>query len=190
MDTYQLNLLSPDHSLLIVIDQQPKLCAVMPKAELRPVAAHIGSLVQAAGILKIPVFISELCPIILGSTDNALTNRLNGPSQLFSKTSFSCFAAEGFYMALRRSGRRQIVLVGQEAHLSVLQTALELSHISYDTYVVSDAVCARKNHLTSNALQRLQQGGIKITNYESVLFEWMRDATHPHFRQISTLIKQ
>jgi nicotinamidase-related amidase len=184
-----LNLLSAENSLLIVIDLQPKLSAVMPKIESRPIIATIGSLVEAAGILHIPVFLTELCPKILGETDKSVSRRLLGPRQSFNKTSFSCFAADGFYMALRRSGRRQIILVGQEAHLSVLQTAMELFHIGYDVYVVEDAVCSRKNRHSLNAVQRLQQHAIKITNYESVLFEWVRDSSHPDFRRISSLLK-
>jgi isochorismate hydrolase len=153
----QLNLLTAENSLLIVIDQQPKLSAVMP---------------------------------ILGVTDKNITKRLTGTRQIFSKTSFSCFAADGFYMALRRSGRRQIVLVGQEAHLSVLQTALELFHIGYDVYVVEDAVCSRKTRHNLNAMQRLQRHEISVINYESVLFEWVRDSSHPDFRRISALLRQ
>lgn len=139
-----LNLLSADNSLLIVIDLQPKLSAVMPKADVKPMTSNICSLVDAAVILKIPVFLSELCPKILGETDKKITRRLLGMRQTFDKTSFSCFAAEGFYFSLKRSGRRQIILTGQETHLSVLQTAMELFHIGYDVYVVEDAVCSRK----------------------------------------------
>ncbi len=186
----QLNLLAAENSLLIVIDQQPKLSAVMPKAEYRPVLTNIGSLVEAAGILNIPVFLSELCPRILGETDKRITKKLLGTRQIFSKTSFSCFAADGFYMALRRSGRRQVILAGQEAHLSVLQTALELFHIGYDVYVVEDAICSRKTRHNLNAIERLQRHDINVINYESVLFEWIRDSSHPDFRRISTLLRQ
>lgn len=183
-----LNLLSAENSLLIVIDVQPKLSAVMPKAEYKPTIQHISSLVEAAGVLHIPVFLTELCPKILGQTDKNIVNKLLNPKQAFNKTSFSCFAAEGFYMALRASGRRQIILVGQEAHLSVLQTALELFHIGYDVYVVEDAICSRKNRHRVNAMQRLHRHNITVTNYESVLFEWIRDSSHPDFRKVSALM--
>lgn len=186
----QLNLLTAENSLLIVIDQQPKLSAVMPKADYRHAITNIGSLVEAAEILKVPVFLTELCPKILGETDKIITKKLVRGRKVFSKTSFSCFAADGFYMALRRSGRRQIILVGQEAHLSVLQTALELFHIGYDVYVVEDAVCSRKSRHNLNAIQRLQSHEINVINYESVLFEWVRDSSHPDFRHISTLLRQ
>jgi hypothetical protein len=55
--------------------------------------------------------------------------------------------------------------------------------------VVEDAICARKTEHKFFALQRLQSQNIIITNYESVLFEWLRDASHPDFRAISGLLR-
>jgi isochorismate hydrolase len=76
-----------------------------------------------------------------------------------------------------------------EAHVCVLQTALDLRHNGYQVYVVEDAICSRKAEHKFYALQRMQQQGITIINYESVLFEWLRDASHPHFRSISGLLR-
>jgi len=45
----------------------------------------------------------------------------------------------------------------------------------------------KSNH--KNAVARLRQSDIIINNTESVLFEWLRDATHPNFKTLSKLIK-
>ncbi len=39
------------------------------------------------------------------------------------------------------------------------------------------------------ALQRLQQSGVVLTSTESIIFDLMRDARHPKFKQVSGLIK-
>jgi nicotinamidase-related amidase len=80
-------------------------------------------------------------------------------------------------------------VVGQEAHVCVMQTALELIHHDYQVHIVEDAVCSRKAEHKFYALQRLQQQGAAITNYESVLFEWLRDSNHPEFKKISALLR-
>lgn len=90
--------------------------------------------------------------------------------------------------ALENTGRKQVILAGVEAHVCVLQTALELLYKGYPVYVVEDAVCSRKAEHKSYALQRLQQQGATIINYESVLFEWLRDAKHADFKSISALL--
>jgi len=71
----------------------------------------------------------------------------------------------------------------------VLQTALELVSGGSEVFVVADAVCSRTGDNRANALDRMQAAGGAVTNTESVLFEWLRDAGHEHFRALSKLIR-
>lgn len=183
------NILSAENSLLIVVDLQSKLSAAMPEPDAELMVATAGSLVEAAGLLNIPVLLTEQYPKGLGPTDTAIGQKLPEGTQVFDKTGFSCCTAKDFCKALENSGRKQIILVGQEAHVCVLQTALELLHLGYQVHVAEDAICSRKAEHKFYALQRMQQQGITITNYESVLFEWVRDASHPDFKNISGLLR-
>ncbi len=182
-------LLSATDSFLIIVDLQEKLLAVMPEAEAKLMTANTGRLLEASSILKIPVLLTEQYPKGLGPTDVRIAQKLPEATQVFEKTGFSCCSAEGFCGALESSGRKQIILAGQEAHVCVLQTALELRHNGYQVFVTEDAVCSRKAEHKFYALQRMQQQGIIIINYESVLFEWLRDASHPDFRRVSGLLR-
>jgi nicotinamidase-related amidase len=182
-------LLSAENSLLVVVELQTKLSAAMPEWEAELMSNNAGSLLDAANILNIPVLLTEQYPKGLGSTVISIAEKLPQTTQVFDKTGFSCCAADGFCKALENSGRQQIILAGQEAHVCVLQTALELVHIGYQVYIVEDAVCSRKTEHKFYALQRLQQHGITLANHESVLFEWLRDANHPDFKSISGLLR-
>lgn len=183
------NLLSEQDSQLIVVDLQTKLSAAMPEAEAELMTANTGSLIKAAGLLNIPVLLTEQYPKGLGFTDPAISSILLDYTLIFGKTGFSCCTANGFTDALVSTNRKQIILVGQEGHVCVLQTALELIHHGYQVHVVEDAICSRKAEHKFYALQRMQQQGATITNYESVLFEWVRDSTHPEFKSISGLLR-
>lgn len=187
--TTHSNILSEKNSLLIVVDLQAKLSAAMPESEAQLTTANARSLVEAAGLLSIPVLLTEQYPKGLGSTDPTITDLLPEGSPIFDKTGFSCCAADGFTDTVANSDRKQIILVGQEAHVCVLQTALELLHFGYQVHVVEDAICSRKAEHKFYALQRMQQQNATITNYESVLFEWVRDSTHPTFKKISGLLR-
>lgn len=182
------NILSAANSLLIVVDLQTKLSAVMPERDAELMTANARSLIEAAEILGIPVLLTEQYPKGLGPTDATITDILSEDTLIFDKTGFSCCAAEGFTDTVASTDRKQIVLVGQETHVCVLQTALELIHSGYQVHIVEDAVCSRKAEHKFYALQRMQQQGATITNYESVLFEWVKDSTHPEFKKISGLL--
>lgn len=182
------NLVSIDNSLLLVIDIQSKLVAAMPENDADQMLDNSGRLIEAAKTLDIPVLLTEQYPKGLGPTDHQLTEKLAQDTAIFEKTGFSCLAADGFTEALKQSGRKQIIVIGQETHVCIIQTALELLNNGYQVHVVEDAVCSRKTEHKLFALQRMQQQGATITCHESVLFEWLKNSNHPDFKSISRLL--
>ena len=183
------NLLSIDNSLIVVVDIQSKLVAAMPENDAEHMLDNSSRLLEAAKTLDIPVLLTEQYPKGLGPTEHKLIEKLTKNTAIFNKTGFSCLSADGFTEAFEQSGRRkQIIIIGQETHVCVLQTALELSNQGYQVHVVEDAVCSRKTEHKLFALQRMQQQGITITCHESVLFEWLENSNHPDFKSISRLL--
>lgn len=184
-----LGLLDADKSVLLVIDVQTRLLASMPTAAAQIMLDNSVKLLQAAKLLNIPTLLTEQYPKGLGPTAESIKLALADVAQRFEKTSFSCCGCDEFKQKLITSGRRQIVIVGQETHVCVLQTAMDLLRQGMQVFVVEDAVCSRQEAHKINALSRMQQAGIGIIAYESVLFEWLRDARHPHFKAISALVR-
>jgi nicotinamidase-related amidase len=183
-----LSLCEATHSQLVIIDIQERLVAAMPSKPRQQTLRNAERLVQAAKTLHIPITHTEQYPKGLGTTDKKLRSHLPDTAAV-EKTCFSCFAAVDFISALASQQRQQIVLCGMESHVCVLQTAIELQQADYQVFVVEDAVCSRHKQHHQNALARLGQAGIIITNVESVIFEWLRDASHPDFKALSRLLR-
>ena len=177
-----------DRSLLLMVDLQEKLLAAMHADDRVQVLASGKRLLAAATELDVPVLATEQYPKGLGSTDPGLRALLPAAGRSFDKTSFSCCGARGLLQALP-ADRPQVVLFGIEAHVCVLQTALDLSARGRQVFVVEDGTCSRDPGHKHNALARLRQAGITVTNHESVLFEWLRDARHEAFKAVSALLK-
>lgn len=175
-------------STLVIVDMQEKLLAAMPAARERCIRNCL-ILIEAAHALGIPVLNTRQYPHGLGDTVTTLRARLPASASHFDKTCFSCCGASGFVDALASTGRRQVLLAGVEAHVCVLQTASELKALGYDVFVAADATAARNDDHRSNALDRLRRHGIEITNTESALFEWLKDASHENFKTLSQLIR-
>ena len=167
-------------SALVVIDIQEKLAAAMTMRGQVVRAASL--LVEAAAQLRIPVVVTEQYPKGLGGTVVELAAKLPEGHTRIEKTSFSA-------CGLLPLTRPQVVLAGMEAHVCVLQTALELAASGREVYVVADAVCSRTEANYRNALARMEAAGVVITNTESVIFEWLRVAGHEQFRALSKMIR-
>jgi nicotinamidase-related amidase len=176
-------------SVLVIVDMQDRLSAVMSEKDAQAMHENTISLLEAVQKLTIPVLVTEQYPQGLGATEKSVQDALPNNAPIFEKTSFSCYGASGFMPALEQTKRKQVILVGQEAHVCVLQTALDLAAHDYQVHVVEDAICSRNAEHKFYALQRLQAQNVIITNYESVLFEWLRDAAHPDFKEISSLLR-
>jgi nicotinamidase-related amidase len=184
-----LFLLDGDKSLLLVVDLQTRLLAAMQASMARLMLENTGKLLQAAQLLQVPVLCTEQYPKGLGATEQAIKEALPDAVQCFEKTAFSCCGCDEFKRKLIVSGRRQVIIVGQETHVCILQTAMDLLRQGFQVFVVTDAVCSRLESHKDNALQRMQQAGVILANHESVLFEWLRDARHPNFKAISALVR-
>jgi nicotinamidase-related amidase len=183
------HLLTADKSLLVIIDLQSKLSAAMPEQLAHLTTQNVGKLIDAANALDIPMLVTEQYPQGLGATEEIIVSKLPLSTPIFDKTGFSCCASADFCEALLTSERRQVILVGQETHVCILQSAFELMQRGHQVYVVEDAVSSRNAAHQQNALQRLRQHGVTIVNYESVLFEWLQNSAHPQFKAISAWVR-
>jgi hypothetical protein len=85
--------------------------------------------------------------------------------------------------------RNAVVLAGVEAHVCVLQTALDLLEDEFEVWVVTDACSSRTERNRDAAYDRLAGAGAELVTTEMVLFEWLRTAEHPLFKDVQGLIK-
>ena len=181
-------LISKTDSCLLIIDVQERLTPVMN--EPRRVIDGCSALLKGAGILGVPVIITEQYPKGLGTSIFDIRDAAPENAVYFEKTSLSAVSQEGFAERLAALEKKQIVIAGIEEHICVLQTAVELKEKGFDVFVVTDASGSRHPQNEDAAVARFRQEGIPTVCTEMVLFEWLRKAGTPEFKEIQNrLIK-
>jgi len=176
-------------SVLVIVDIQQRLLPVMPAAGSEHMLRNVRILAESAARLAVPILVTEQYPSGLGPTVAPVLEAMPPAVPRIAKTCFSCSASPEFTAALAACFRSQIVLAGMEAHVCVLQSAMELRAAGREVWVAEDACCARNPANLRNAMDRMRSAGVVITNTESVVFEWLRDARHDHFKAISALVR-
>jgi nicotinamidase-related amidase len=177
--------LTAEGAALLVVDVQERLLPAIDGSDRLLGNAH--RLVRAAQILGIPSLATEQYPKGLGPTVELMADLiLDRPA----KTTFHCLGAPGIAEKLAELGVKHVTLAGIEAHVCVAQTALELLGLGYRVQVPVDAVSSRFAIDREVALRRLECAGVVISTTEAVLFEWLGDARHPRFKEISALVKE
>lgn len=174
-------------SQLVIVDIQTRLVTAMPQEALQAAIKNTSILVQAAALLAIKTTLTEQYPKGLGHTVPELLDLLPNIKAI-EKTTFSCMAEPTFTRQLTQD-HPQIVLAGMEAHICVLQTALDLMTASKQVFVAEDAIISRQPANKANAIARMREAGCIISNTESIVFEWLGRAGGDAFKTISQLIR-
>jgi nicotinamidase-related amidase len=202
-------LLDVDESQLVLVDYQVRLMPVMLDGPA--VLANAVRLARLAALLQVPTFATEQNPSGLGGSVAELQAALESAgAKVLSKMQFSA-VEEGLGEWLRPAAkpvqgnarslpkhlqkasagaeRGTIVLAGCEAHVCLLQTALDLLEDEFDVWVVTDACSSRTERNRDAAFDRLAGAGAELVTTEMVAFEWIRSAEHPDFKAAQALIK-
>ena len=178
------DLLIRGDAVLVVVDVQERINAVMAD---QGHLARIAVLVEACAALGVPVIATEQYPKGLGPTVAELARRLPGPPLV--KDTFSCAREPAVRAAIEAAGRRQAVVAGIEAHVCVLQTALDLVAAGFQVHVPHDAVSSRRPADKAWALDRMAAAGVIVTTTESALFELLERCGTDEFRAVSRMIR-
>jgi nicotinamidase-related amidase len=174
-------LLDQSQSVLLIIDIQERLMPAIHEGEA--LLEQAGWLCRLAGMLDVPILVTEQYPKGLGCTLAALQPHL-AQAQRVEKLCFSAVADNTLSGSMLEQ-RQQVVIAGAETHVCVLQTALELQQSGKQVFVVEEAVGSRSERNKQLALARMAQHGVQIVSGEMVAFEWLRRAGTEQFKQVS-----
>ena len=199
-------LLDAAQSQLVLVDYQARLLPAIFEGPL--VLSNALRLGQLARLVHVPVWGTEQSPSKLGENVSELKALC---AQTLSKMHFSG-VEEGLGEWLRpqpkpvagnarslpkhlqkpaaeAAERNMVVIAGCEAHVCLLQTALDLLEDEFEVWVVTDACSSRTERNRDAAFDRLAGAGAELVTTEMVAFEWLRSAEHPAFKSMQAVIK-
>ncbi len=180
-------LMEASKACLLIVDMQERLLPVIHEAER--VVSNCMTLIEAAEKLDLPMIFSEQYPKGLGPTVPEIENK---NAMIFDKLAFSAWRDEklkNHFKKMEDSGFKQVVIGGVEAHVCVLQSAIDLQAAGFEVFVVADAVGSRHQDSVNLALSRLRHSGVQVVNLEMAVFELAGKAGTPEFKALSALIK-
>ncbi len=174
-----------DKTAAVAVDIQERLFPHIYENEA--LKKNIGILIDGLKALEIPIAVTEQYKKGLGDTIEVIAERLEG-CPTFEKMAFSCCDDQPFADAFDKD-KKFVILFGIEAHICLLQTAIDLKEQGYQPVIVEDCVSSRTAENKRIAINRMLQEGVIVTSTESILFELCRAAGSDTFKTISKLIK-
>lgn len=196
-------LLNQESSQLVLVDYQDKLMPAIFEGD--KVFKNAMILAKMAKAMRIPSYATEHVPEKIGPFSPQLASLCKATMR---KTHFSACPeglidlltekpkssnARSLPKHLRKdepsADRHSIVIAGVEAHVCLLQTALDLLENEHEVWVVTDACGSRTERNRDAAFDRLASCGAELLTTEMVVFEWLENADNEHFKFALELIK-
>ena len=171
-------LLTPDNCVVTLIDLQPQMLFGVGNFDRQTIINNNVALSKATRVFNVPVILSTV------ETKGFSGNMWPQIQAVFPKqtpierTSMNSWDDENFVAAVKKSGRKKIVLTGLWTETCVALPTIQAIHDGYEIYVVEDC-CGDVNQLShDNAMKRVIQAGAKPVTALSVMLEWQRDWAH------------
>ena len=168
-------LLTPDNCVVTMIDLQPQMLFGVANFDRQAIINNNVALSKATRVFDVPVVLSTV------ETKGFSGNMWPQIQAVFPKqtpierTTMNSWDDANFVEAIRKTGRKKIVLTGLWTETCVALPTIQAIHDGFEVYVVEDC-CGDVSQLAhDNAMKRVVQAGAKPVTVLSVMLEWQRD---------------
>ena len=168
-------LLTPDNCLVTLIDLQPQMLFGVGNFDRQAVVNSNLVLAKAARVFNVPTVLSTVESKGFSGYLWPQIQAVFPGQEAIERTSMNAWDDPNFVAAVKRTGRKKIVLAGLWTETCVALPTIQALHDGYEVYVVEDC-CGDVSQLAhDNAMQRVIQAGAVPVTALSVMLEWQRD---------------
>jgi nicotinamidase-related amidase len=174
-----LEVLTPQNSQLLFIDQQPQMAFGVQSIDRQALKNNLEALAKAAKVFKIPTTITTVeTDSFSGNTYPELL-AVFPENKLLERTSMNSWDDQNVRDALAANaakGHKKVVVAGLWTEVCNLTFALScLKDTDYTIYMVADASGGTSVDAHKYGMDRMVQAGVVPVTWQQVMLEWQRD---------------
>lgn len=180
-------LVTPDESVLLLMDHQPFQFANLHSHEPTMVVNNVVGLAKGAKAFGVPTILTT----INASTGGALIAGIQSvfPEQApIDRTLINTWQDAKVVEAVKATGRTRVIMAGLWTEICVAMPAIQAIGEGWDVTIVPDASGGVSKEAHDLAVMRMVAAGANPMTWLAVLGEWQRDwartATVPGFAQV------
>src|SRR5207244_10670667 len=168
-------LLTPDNCVVTLIDLQPQMLFGVANFDRQAIINNNVALSKAARVFDLPVVLSTVETKAFSGNMWPQIQAIFPKQTPIERSTMNAWDDENFVAAVKKSGRKKIVLTGLWTETCATLPTMQARHDGYEIYVVEDC-CGDVSRLAhDNAMKRVVQAGAKPVTALSVMLEWQRD---------------
>lgn len=178
--------INQDNTTLLIIDVQKTTARLINNDIYKTKLQNMVKMAEAARVLNLPYFITQHYTKGFGDTVEEITNILG--NKHYEKMTYSACKAKDFQLSALIN-TPNVLVMGAETHVCILQTVLDLLGLNYKVYVIADAVMSRTKDNWKIALKYMNDAGAIITSTETTIFQLMESSEHQYFKELIRIMK-
>src|SRR5579863_7929559 len=167
-------LLTPEDSVLVLIDHQPFQFANLNSHEPTMIVNNVIGLAKSAKAFRVPTILTTVVEERGGYLIKGLQDVF--PEQKpINRTFINTWQDSRVVEAVKKTSRKKLVLAALWTEICLAMPAIQAQGEGYDVYVVTDASGGVSVEAHDMAIRRMVQAGVTPVTWLAVFGEWQRD---------------
>ncbi|MEV1177220.1 hydrolase [Nonomuraea sp. NPDC049784] len=180
-------LLTPEESVLVLIDHQPYQFTNLNSHEPTMIVNNVVGLAKLAKAFDVPTVLTTVIEERGGYLIKALQD-LFPDQKPINRTYINTWEDRRVVDVVEKTGRKKLIIAGLWTEICVAMPAIQALGEGYDVFVVTDACGGVSAEAHDMAVRRMEQAGVVPITWMAVSGEWQRDwarePTPPELTQI------
>ncbi|MFE4527908.1 hydrolase [Streptomyces anulatus] len=167
-------LLTPEESVLVLIDHQPFQFANLNSHEPTMIVNNVVGLAKAAKVYDVPTILTTVLEERGGLIVQGIQDVF--PEQKpIDRTFINTWQDERVVDAVKATGRKKLILAGLWTEICLAMPAIQAAGEGFEVYAVTDASGGVSAEAHDMAVRRMVQAGVVPITWLAVMGEWQRD---------------
>lgn len=187
----KLELLTPDNSVLLMIDYQPQMYFGVASQDRQTLKNNSIGLAKSALLFKVPTIVTSV--ETEGFSGYVIPELLDVfPNQdIIERSSMNSWDSEGVKKSIAMTKRKKLILAGLWTEVCINMPALCAMQEGYEIYVVEDACGGTTEVAHRSAMERMEQAGAVGITWLQLLLEWQRDwASKDSYNGVMDIVRE
>ncbi|GAB2478559.1 hydrolase [Promicromonospora xylanilytica] len=167
-------LLTPEESVLVLIDHQPFQVANLHSHEPTLVVNNTVGLAKFAKVFDVPTILTTVIEERGGHLIQAIQDVFPDQTPI-NRTSINTWEDPRVVDAVKKTGRKKLIIAGLWTEICVAMPAIHALDDGYDVFVVTDASGGVSAEAHDMAVRRMERAGVVPVTWLVVSSEWQRD---------------
>ncbi|SDO12647.1 Nicotinamidase-related amidase [Paenibacillus sp. yr247] len=169
------DLLTPENSVVILIDHQPQMIFGVQSHDRQSLINNATGLAKAAKVFNAPCILTTVAAETFSGPLHPQIQAVFPDQKPIDRTNMNSWEDSNFLDAVKKTGRKKLVMAALWTEVCLAFPVVAAIKDGYEVYIVTDASGAISVEGHNMAIQRMIQVGAIPVTWTAVLLEYQRD---------------